>query len=356
MPRRAGAGPHGQAALHDRQADSRGAKPRGGPAGAVSREAAGFGLPRDCRIRCPASVSAPRFQTGLARTRSRTEPSNRESRAQACPAPANWQPSPSVPEARRGHSGFCRSPEREPPNSPPPPAAIRRAVSRQRHQGEDRIRSTRTPRERKASPSALACARPSSSRFRCVVQSSTLKPGGSPPWPGDVPGALPWRIRATWPPATSAPQASVASWAAPAGVMVNDTARAARASRARRRAMPRSIMTRPGAMPRSIMTRPGAMPRSIMTPSRPRLFIRVTTIDLLAVSTNTGGHVRHRVPAETGAGRAYERASPSVRPPPRNSTPHCTHRDDGAHPSTLSRVRGGQWVVAGGLTDRRVLV
>jgi hypothetical protein len=162
---------------------------------------------------------------------------------------------------------------------------------------------------------------------------------------GDVPGALPWRMRATWPPATSAPQASVASWAAPAGVMVNDTARAARASRARRRAMPRSIITRPG-----------AMPRSIMTPSRPRLFIRVTTIDLLAVSTNTGGHVRHRVPAETGAGRAYGRASPSVRPPPRNSTPHCAHRDDGAHPSTLSRVRGGQWVVAGRLTDRRVLV
>jgi hypothetical protein len=32
-----------------------------------------------------------------------------------------------------------------------------------------------------------------------------------------------------------------------------------------------------------------------------RVLICVTTIDLLAVSANTGGHVRHRVPAETGA-------------------------------------------------------
>src|SRR5438093_12626802 len=58
------------------------------------------------------------------------------------------------------------------------PTAIKWAVSMQRHQGEDRIRSTRTPWLRKDSPSALACWRPTSSRFRCVLQSSILKPGG----------------------------------------------------------------------------------------------------------------------------------------------------------------------------------
>src|SRR3989454_4590014 len=62
-----------------------------------------------------------------------------------------------------------------------PPTAIRLAVSMQRHTGEDRTRSTRTPWLRKASPSALACSRPRSSKFRCVLQSSALKPGGSPP-------------------------------------------------------------------------------------------------------------------------------------------------------------------------------
>jgi hypothetical protein len=89
------------------------------------------------------------------------------------------------------------------------PTAISRAVSRQRHQGEETTRPTRTPRLRSASPSARACARPRSSRLRCVLQSSARTPGGSP-----VPGALPWRTRMTCPPLASAAQAAPESCAA----------------------------------------------------------------------------------------------------------------------------------------------
>ena len=88
------------------------------------------------------------------------------------------------------------------------PTAIRDAVSMQRQMSEDTIRSTRTPWLRKALPSATPCARPFSSRFRCVPQSSNLNPRGSPPKPR---GALPWRISATWPPLTRASQASSAA-------------------------------------------------------------------------------------------------------------------------------------------------
>src|SRR5712691_6367788 len=119
------------------------------------------------------------------------------------------------------------------------PTAISWAVSMQRHTGEARSRSTRTPWLRKASPSALACARPISSMFRCVLQSSILKPGGSPPYPG---GALPWRIRATWPPLTRAAHDSLASSAASAGVMmISETASAKGANRRKRHILRDSI-------------------------------------------------------------------------------------------------------------------
>ncbi len=122
------------------------------------------------------------------------------------------------------------------------PTAIKRAVSRQRHQGEDRTRSTRTPRRRKASPSARASWRPSSSRFRWVLQSSILKPGGSPPYPG---GALPCRISATCPPSTSAAQPPTESPAARPGVTITTVARTQSATRANRDGMRDSITTPP---------------------------------------------------------------------------------------------------------------
>ena len=53
---------------------------------------------------------------------------------------------------------------------------------------------------------ARACARPAGDRLRCVRQSSTRKPGGSP-----VPGASAWRISATCPPSRNAAHSPASS-------------------------------------------------------------------------------------------------------------------------------------------------
>src|SRR5688572_4447796 len=72
-------------------------------------------------------------------------------------------------------------------------------VSMQRHHGLDSRRSTGIFRSLKAWPMRFAWPRPSSVRLRCVAQSSSLKPGGSP-----TPGAvMAWRMKTTWPPPLS---------------------------------------------------------------------------------------------------------------------------------------------------------
>src|SRR5215510_7159978 len=124
--------------------------------------------------------------------------------------PGPRQPATSALSSRRRTGGWVLS-GRSATDLSTGPTAISSAVSTQRQTGEARTRSTRTPRSRNAAPSFWACWRPSSSRFRCVVQSSILKPGGSPPEPG---GALAWRISATWPPAMRAAHACSVSWAA----------------------------------------------------------------------------------------------------------------------------------------------
>ena len=54
------------------------------------------------------------------------------------------------------------------------------AVAMQRHHWLESTSLTGVPRARKATPRECASARPASERLRCVAQSSSLKPGGSP--------------------------------------------------------------------------------------------------------------------------------------------------------------------------------
>jgi hypothetical protein len=84
---------------------------------------------------------------------------------------------------------------------------MRRAVSMQRHQGDEITLPRLAPFARQSAPSFAACARPSGERLRCVAQSSSRAPGGS----GLGPGALACRMIATAPSPASAAQAASAS-------------------------------------------------------------------------------------------------------------------------------------------------
>src|SRR5687767_4787546 len=87
----------------------------------------------------------------------------------------------------------------------------RRAVSRQRHQGLESTRATGIRLLRNSSPMRRACCRPSSERLRCVPQSSSRMPGGSP-----LPGVVTaWRMRITCPPPSSRDQSASLASAAP---------------------------------------------------------------------------------------------------------------------------------------------
>ena len=92
------------------------------------------------------------------------------------------------------------------------PAPISSAVSTQRHHSDTSTRPISIFCARSSRPSLRASSRPSSIRLRCVLQSSSWKPSGSPE-PGVV---RPCRTISTCPPALSAAKAASSAFPAPA--------------------------------------------------------------------------------------------------------------------------------------------
>src|SRR5215212_7987523 len=163
------------------------------------------------------------------------------------------------------------------------PVSKRRAVSRQRHQGELRSRPMTIPSALSRAPIARASARPLSLRLRWVAQSSSLKPGGSPA----PPGASAWRMRATNPPRRRVDQASPSSAAASRGFIA--------ISRQKARIVERGhIIDPPSSAERTLRDEEARFGTAILRPSRgSQIGQQIGSLDRVVDSAEFHGSLRN---------------------------------------------------------------